>query len=96
MEVETFSFRYKFCSHGWFVVKNMILVKVLSFKVVGEYYMPIANKYVFSTHPPLQLLSKVPHPWALDTYVLYGIELSKQVPWVHMKMRMTYYLYKAV
>ena len=38
--------------------------------------MPFADGYVVSTHPPLPLHSKVPRPWALDTYstVLYSGE----------------------
>ena len=30
--------------------------------------MPFADEYVVSAHPPLPLHSKVPRPWALDTY----------------------------
>ena len=30
--------------------------------------MPFADKYIVSAHPPLPLHSKVPRPWALDTY----------------------------
>ena len=36
--------------------------------MVGGYYMPFADIYVVSAHPPLPLHSKVPRPWALDTY----------------------------
>ena len=30
--------------------------------------MPFANECIVSAHPPLPLHSKVPRPWALDTY----------------------------
>ena len=30
--------------------------------------MPFADGYVVNAHPPLPLYSKVPRPWALDTY----------------------------
>ena len=30
--------------------------------------MPFVHEYVVSAHPPLSLHSKVPRPWALDTY----------------------------
>ena len=30
--------------------------------------MPFADEYIVSAHPPLPLHSKVPRPWALDTY----------------------------
>ncbi len=30
--------------------------------------MPFADEYVVSAHPSLPLHSKVPRPWALDTY----------------------------
>ena len=37
--------------------------------------MPFADEYVVSAHPPLPLHSKVPRPWALDTYstVVLGV-----------------------
>ena len=42
--------------------------RFLTSRVVGGYYMPFVDGYVVSAHPPLPLHSKVPRPWALDTY----------------------------
>ena len=39
--------------------------------------MPFADEYVVSAHPPLPLHSKVPRPWALDTYSTVYTELFK-------------------
>ena len=38
--------------------------------------MPFADEYVVSAHPPLQLHSKVPRPWALDTYSAVHVQCS--------------------
>ena len=36
--------------------------------LTSGYFMPFADEYVAAAHPPLPLQSKVPRPWALDTY----------------------------
>ena len=42
--------------------------RFLTCREVGGYYMPFADEYVVSAHPPLPQHPKVPRPWVLNMY----------------------------
>ena len=57
--------------------------------------MPFADGYVVSAHPPLPLHSKVPRPWALDTYSTVVAWLFDSVMNTHIGMH-AYFTYTSI
>ena len=66
--------------------RKYALLKIPAFQGGGRILHSICGQYAFSAHPPLQLHSKIPCPWALGTYMyMYGM----QSVYVYLKVVVT-------